>query len=246
VYPLLGGSLRARSVVRLVLRHPRTFLRLLAEGGAAAGEYEISFLGYREKSYSVERQGLGGLRLWTSFRSRVLSGWRAYGLGAVILVLLFLDRRARISDPGHWRTFFWLGSLGFFLASLSQIVVAVLGEGPVELVKLLYFANLLFDVHLLLGLGGLALAIRERLARRSAASVARVEVRERGAHDGLARGIKRILQKEIRLVLLPRRVRVPAAGQVSGERASLGEVVLLGQEPRHHSGDLADLHVLEA
>lgn len=33
---------------------------------------------------------------------------------------------------------------------------AALGEGPVEMVKLLYFANLLFDVHLLLGLCGLA------------------------------------------------------------------------------------------
>ncbi|MEO8347274.1 MAG: hypothetical protein ABI610_00060 [Acidobacteriota bacterium] len=161
VFPLLGARLHARAVTELAVRHPRAFQRLLVRGGGEAGRYELPYLGYRTRSFSHERQGLGGVRLWTSLRARWLGGWTAYAVGSALCLLLFLMPRGR--DPGGWLTFFRLGCLAFLVASLGQVVIAVLGEGPVERTKHLYFANFLFDVHFLLGLCGVGAAAAGRL-----------------------------------------------------------------------------------
>jgi hypothetical protein len=157
VYPQLGPRLHARALSAFASRHPAAFLRFLRRGVGEAGLYELADLGYRARSFSPARQGLGGVRLWSSLRAKVLGGSAAYVLGGALCLLLFLLPRG--ADPGGWRTFFRLGCAAFLLASLLQAGVAVLGDGPVERAKHLYLANVLFDVHFLLGLCGLGAAV---------------------------------------------------------------------------------------
>ena len=63
--------------------------------------------------------------------------------------------------------------------------------------------------------------------------------------NGVPRRVDRVGEPRESVALLSRGVRVPAAGQVPGQRAGAGEIVSLDEEPRHHSGDLADLDVLQ-
>jgi hypothetical protein len=159
-YRELGARLHARALRTLASRHPAAFLRLLRRGFAEAGLYELPDLGYRARSFSPERQGLGGVRLWSRLRARVLGGSASYVLGIALCLLLWLLPRG--ADPGGWRNFFRLGCAAFLLASLVQAAVAIVGDGPVERAKHLYFANLLFDVHFLIGLCGLGLTVAGR------------------------------------------------------------------------------------
>lgn len=161
-YPQLGPALHARALTTFASRHPDALFRLLRRGGAEVGRYEVPYLGYRARSFSPERQGLGGIRLWSKLRARVLGGWTSFIVGgALCLLLFFLPRGA---DPGGWQAFFRVGCAAFLLASLLQAGVAVLGEGPVERAKHLYFANLLFEVHFVLGLCGLGVDVAGRIS----------------------------------------------------------------------------------
>lgn len=178
VYPLLGRRLHLRALVRLATQHPTVLLRLFTDAGATSGTYEVPYLGYRSRAFSTERQPPGGLVLWSNLRSRVLRGWIAYAAAFLLVGSLFLVRR-RVSQPDRegWGSFFRLGSTGFLIASLVQVAVAGLGDGPHELTKHLYFANLLFDVGFLLALSGVLLAIQDFRSRAEASSRASAEAR---------------------------------------------------------------------
>jgi hypothetical protein len=144
----LGGKLHLRAAWALIVRYPATALRLAMQAARLAGRYDSGEFGYRSVEFSPKRKPLGSIRIWSTFRSRVLTGLPAYVVVGLVVILVFAV--AKGSKPGPCRFLPGL-AIGSFFASVLQVMISVFGSGPAGLPKHLYFANLTLDTSLVLG-----------------------------------------------------------------------------------------------
>jgi hypothetical protein len=162
---ILGNRLHVPALARAALDHPGALVRLLGSAFVQTGRYDVareSLLGTRSAASPPSR--LPRIEPWSRFREVAFSGASAYawtfGLCAVLLWHV-LSRGARDE-----RFLYGFSALGFWAGSVAQVPIAILGNGPMDLNKHLWFGNLLLDVALVLALtgGGLAAmrAVRER------------------------------------------------------------------------------------
>jgi len=152
--PHLTRATQAAAVRALLDAHPSAFFRLLSRSLHDAG-------------VEPRLQEPGALcTVWSSVRSRVLPGPRAYLLSAALLAILLV--RVRGGDPSGWPLFSLLISLGFLGASALQIAVSILGNGPFDILRHDFLANLLMDFELVALGCGLAATIPGRRAAKPA------------------------------------------------------------------------------
>jgi hypothetical protein len=132
--PRLTRSTQAKAVKTLLLEDPAAFFRLMKRSFAAAGI---------EPPLARTRSPWTG---WSEFRSKYLAGSRVYFVSFALLAVL--AARARRSGPDGWPTFFLLLSSGFLAASALQVAVSILGNGPFDILRHDFLANLLADFSL--------------------------------------------------------------------------------------------------
>lgn len=147
----LTNHLHLKAAFQLVFYYPVEFLQMIRNGFSVAGFYPR--LQYPALSGTPEVSFPFRWVLWSKLHDRLLHGIPLYG--AVLCLTSILGILVWKRKDRGWSLFYLLGAVGFFPASLLQILVAVLGNGPTDIVKHLYFANLLLDTALLFVICGL-------------------------------------------------------------------------------------------
>ncbi len=145
---LLGSAMHLRAIARLAVDEPTTLLAVLRSDADALGQYALPGYGYRSMDFSARPQPLGGVAWWSAARAAGLHGWWGIALSG-LLVTLLLARCAVLRDGG-WIAFLGLVGGGAWLGALPQVVATALGDGPIDVVRHLYLANLLSDAALVL------------------------------------------------------------------------------------------------
>ncbi len=124
--------------------------------------------GSERRLWNAAESTLANLWATVKFHAFPTGGWLALTLGAFAAGSL-----VRLRAPGVAGNLAMVGLLAT-LAVVADGAVALLGEGRHELIKHLYFANLLFDLALIASVNGAALWWRERRAARQGARPAQI------------------------------------------------------------------------
>lgn len=151
VYSGLTTQLHLKAVTRLAFYYPMALLEMVRFSFSNAGFYPR--LRYPPLSPLPEIKFRFRWSYWSRLHNRFLNGTSYYAAVfflTSILGILVLKRK----DSG-WPLFYLLVAVGFFPASLLQAVISVVGNGPLEIVKHQYFANLLLDAAFIFVLCGL-------------------------------------------------------------------------------------------
>jgi hypothetical protein len=157
--PRLNRTTQVRAIVELLGKHPRAFFDLIGWSFSTAGFYPAQskpgILAKNEPQASVSWHG------WSAFRNGSFHGLWSYG--AAILLLGGVGLVARRAGAGSWPVFFFLCGAGFFVASVAEVLISVLGNGPFDIRRHNYLANLLLDCQILFSIAGIAM-MRRRTA----------------------------------------------------------------------------------
>ena len=137
----LTTRLHLKAVAQLVFHHPEEFIKMIELGFSKAGFYP--HLQYHSLSEPKEITFRFRWRLWSRLHDRFLHGI-PYLAGVFFLTLIFGTLVWKRKDSG-WTLFCLLAAAGFFPASVLQVLISVVGNGPADMVKHMYFANLLLD-----------------------------------------------------------------------------------------------------
>jgi hypothetical protein len=177
----LAGRLTFLNTVRVLQAEPAVFVRMARHVLENMQDLSLDFLGLYAQGHPwaaasrMEDPAALEQRYWLAGRQPGVFGlWSALkfslfptGLPLLLILLLFAGWFIfELRRPGLRRSLALPGLL-LTLACGVDMLVAVLGDGRYELIKHLFLANLLFDLALLAFLGGLLLAGRDWLARRS-------------------------------------------------------------------------------
>jgi hypothetical protein len=140
---LLTRRTQLRAALELLLRHPTAFLRMFRDGFSTAGIYPA----YNRPSFGNRHEPEPReWAAWSSIRASLLSGIPSYVAAfALWMGLLAIAQRARAQDT---MLFFLLASGGFLAASILAVSVSIIGNGPADIYKHNYLANLLLDAAL--------------------------------------------------------------------------------------------------
>jgi hypothetical protein len=138
----LTSRLHRKAAVYLAFYHPVEFLKLIKLGFSQAGfyprlQYPPALSDPPEVTFPFR------WLLWSKLHDSFLHGIPYYAvvlsLTSILGILLWKRK-----DSG-WPHFLLLAATGFIPASLLQILIAIMGNGPLDIVKHLYFGNLLLD-----------------------------------------------------------------------------------------------------
>jgi hypothetical protein len=144
-----------KAVVQLAFYHPAVFLEMVKFGFSKAGFYPR--LQYPSLSDLPEIAFRFRWCLWSRLHDRFLHGIPYYT--TVLFLTLILGTLAWKRKDSGWPLFYLLAATGFFLASFLQVFISVAGNGPADIVKHLYFANLLLDAAFVFIVYGLTLTL---------------------------------------------------------------------------------------
>jgi hypothetical protein len=159
LHPALGNAMHLRAIRRLAIDHPAAFLRLLESAFARTGVYDVevgSKLGTLE--LGRERAALPSIEIWSQLRARLLRGGVAYLVALALCTALFVH--VVWSGARDLRLLYAMAAAGLWAGSVGQVLIAILGNGLMDLNKHLWFGNLLLDLSLVLALFGLGEAAR--------------------------------------------------------------------------------------
>lgn len=147
----LTPQLHIKSAARLALDYPSTFFEMIWFSFSTAGIYPR--LQYPSLSDPPRVRFRFQWRFWSRLHNRFLNGTAYY---AVVLFLTSILGTLiwRRKDSG-WSLFYFLAAAGFFPASVLQVVISVLGNGPADIFKHQFFANLLLDAAFIFVVCGL-------------------------------------------------------------------------------------------
>jgi len=141
VWPALTPRFHVKSAARLAFDYPSIFFKMIGFSFSKAGLYPR--LQYPSLSDPHRVKFRFKWRFWSRLHHRFLHGTAYYGVVLFLTCLLGILIWRR-KDSG-WPLFYFLGAAGFFPASLLQVIISVVGNGPIDIVKHQYFANLLLD-----------------------------------------------------------------------------------------------------
>jgi hypothetical protein len=130
-----------KAAFHLAIYYPTSFLKLIQFGFSRAGFYPR--LQYPSLSDPSEVTSPFRWCLWSQLHGRFFNGIPYYVV-SLCLILILGTLVWKRKDSG-WPLFYLLAAIGFFSASLLQVIISVVGDGQVDTVKHLYFANLLLD-----------------------------------------------------------------------------------------------------
>jgi hypothetical protein len=132
------------AVFQLGIHYPEALVKMIHSGFSWAGLYPR--LQYPSLSDSLGVTSRFRWCFWSNFHGHFLGG--IYYYGAVLCLILALGIMVWKRKDSGWPLFYLLCAGGFFPASLFQVLIAIVGNGPADIVKHLYLANLLLDVSL--------------------------------------------------------------------------------------------------
>ena len=152
LYKKLTPRLHFTAIKQLVLDYPGAFFELIRFGFSRAGFYP-------RLNYPSLGEGQGpkfSFRwdFWSRFHFRFLHGAPYFAF--VLFLIAILSVLVWIRKDSGWPFFYLLVAGSFFPASILQILISVLGNGPFDIFKHHYFGNLLLDAALITALCGLA------------------------------------------------------------------------------------------
>ncbi len=149
--PFLTTNLQARAVTALAVHYPRAFLDLMGYGFSRAGYYEL----LADPPLNVPKDTQPPFKWdgWTRLHRSLFHGGASYLTVSFLMVILGIAVRAK--RESGWPLFHLILAASFFPAAILQIFISVLGNGPVDIDKHHYFANLLLDAALIFAVAGL-------------------------------------------------------------------------------------------
>jgi hypothetical protein len=139
LHSALTTRLHLKATARLIFHHPTAFLEMTKFGFSKAGFYPR--LLYPSLSALPEITFRFRWSMWSRLHDRFLNGIPYYT--TVLFLTLILGTLVWKRKDSGWPLFYLLTATGFFPASLLQVLISIAGNGPVDIVKHLYFANLL-------------------------------------------------------------------------------------------------------
>ena len=152
IYEMLTTRLHLKAVKQLAFYHPGAFLELIRFSFSQAGFYPR--LNYPSLGESHGPKSSFRWDLWSRLHFRLFHGAPYFAFVLFLIVVLIILVWFR-KDSG-WPFFYLLVAISFFPASILQILISVMGNGPFDIFKHHYFGNLLLDVALIVSLCGLA------------------------------------------------------------------------------------------
>lgn len=147
----LSNDRHATAIRVLAARHPEVLAQLLAGALARSGDYDLTG-DYAHRQAGAPAIEAMRIEPWSRFRRAALGGLSGTVLACILLGVLAALARWR---PPERMALTAVVATALLAASLLQVAIAVLGNGPIDLVKHLYLGNLLFDVAIVLVLSAL-------------------------------------------------------------------------------------------
>jgi hypothetical protein len=155
LHSALTTRLHLKAAARLISHNPTAFLEMTKFGFSKAGFYPR--LQYPSLSDPPEITFRFRWCLWSRLHDRFLNGIPYYA--TVLFLTLILGTLVWKRKDSGWPLFHLLAAIGFFPASLLQVIISVVGNGPLDIVKHQYFANLLLDAAFVFILWGLTVTV---------------------------------------------------------------------------------------
>jgi hypothetical protein len=155
LHSALTTRLHLKAAARLIFHHPTAFLEMTKFGFSKAGFYPR--LLYPSLSALPEITFRFRWCFWSRLHARFLNGIPYYA--TVLFLTLILGTLVWKRKDSGWPLFHLLAAIGFFPASLLQVIISVVGDGPLDIVKHQYFANLLLDTAFVFALCGLIVTV---------------------------------------------------------------------------------------
>ncbi len=147
----LTKRLHLKAAFHLAIYYPTGFFKMIQFGFVRAGFYpRLQYISLSEPSGVTS-----SFRwcLWSKLHAHFFHGTLYYG-AVLCLVLILVTLVWKLKDVG-WPLFHLLAAIGFFPASVLQVIICIVGDGPIDTVKHLYFANLLLDAAFVFAFCGL-------------------------------------------------------------------------------------------
>jgi hypothetical protein len=166
LYPSLGNAMHTRAIQRLAIDHPVAFVHLVDSAFARTGVYDVeigSKLGTLELG---QERDAPVIDVWSRLRARFLRGGGVYLVAAALWTALLVH--VWRSGARDLRLLYAVTAAGCWAGSVGQVLIAILGNGPMDLNKHLWFGNVLLDLSLVLAVFGVGEAVRMQRGARPA------------------------------------------------------------------------------
>lgn len=154
----LTKDLHVKALVHSIVYHPKAFFDLVSLSFEKTGRYPT--LLYLSETALSRAVPLHRLDYWSQLHNRYFRGTSLYLLtlaaGLGLLISGFATKGLSAVLPHLLLTG------GCFFGSIMQTLIAVIGNGPADLVKHLYFANLLLDTAFVSTVGALVFMVFEK------------------------------------------------------------------------------------
>jgi hypothetical protein len=152
IYETLTTRLHFNAVKQLAFYHPGALFQLIRFSFSQAGFYPR--LNYPSLGEGQDPKFSFRWDLWSRLHFRFLHGASYFAI--VLLFIAILGVLVWIRRDSGWPFFYLLLAGSFFPASILQILISILGNGPFDIFKHHYFGNLLLDGGFISALCGLA------------------------------------------------------------------------------------------
>lgn len=158
LHAALGNAMHTRAIRRLATDHPSAFLHLVDSAFARTGIYDVE-VGSKLGTLEMGRERAAPLvDVWSRVRARFLRGEAAYLVVAALWVVLLAH--VAWSGARDLRLFYGAAAAGCWAGSVGQVLIAILGNGPMDLSKHLWFGNVLLDLSLVMAAFGIGVAVQ--------------------------------------------------------------------------------------
>jgi hypothetical protein len=160
LHPALGNAMHTRAIRRLAIDHPGALFRLVGSAFARTGIYDVE-VGSKLGTLEIGRERDAPVAdAWSRLRARFLRGGGVYVVTAVLWVALLVQ--VLWSGARDLRLLYGVAAAGCWVGSVGQVLIAILGNGPMDLNKHLWFGNVLLDLSLVMAVFGIGEAVRVR------------------------------------------------------------------------------------
>ena len=138
--PELNAKLHVKALTRLAFHYPQTFIEMVRFGLSKVGYYPPLLFPSSSDPNGIKPRFRWSL--WSKLHSYFLHGVFYF---ALVLCLTFVLMISIWKEKDFWPLFYLLGTAGFILACFTQVLTSIIGDGPMDIVKHNFFANILLD-----------------------------------------------------------------------------------------------------